>query len=213
MGIFDKFCYSLLELAARWRCTENDIINMAVAGKLRVWANIASGFSHDTHGPLAITGLHEVLLPSELSRYLPNEEEPRLSLFRSQSNPENYVKILARDTKEQASLLMPRALLAVMAAEVERMEAEHPELLPPSDIEVQQPNDDKPGPCTKNNETDIELVQRLKLEGLGDKLIAHRLKDAFPKITPSRIGRLITQEPGVYVETETYRGRGRSLLK
>lgn len=63
------------------------------------------------------------------------------------------------------------------------------------------------------SETDVEMVKRLKLEGIEHKEIARKLKNAFQKITPSRIGRLITEEPGVHVETETYRGRGRRLLE
>jgi len=62
-------------------------------------------------------------------------------------------------------------------------------------------------------ETDKELCDRLKLEGLNNKAIAKELKREFPQIRPARIGRLITEVPGVYVEYETYRGRGRQLLK
>ncbi len=62
-------------------------------------------------------------------------------------------------------------------------------------------------------ETDDEMVQRLRREGLGDSAIAHKLKLAFPLIYPSRIGRVITEKPGITGETDAYRKRGKKLLK
>lgn len=69
----------------------------------------------------------------------------------------------------------------------------------------------KPG--KQAHETDKEMVKRLKQEGFENKQIAHKLKDAFPKIYPSRIGKLITEEPGVFVTNGAYRKRGIRLLK
>lgn len=62
-------------------------------------------------------------------------------------------------------------------------------------------------------ETDKELCARLKLECLDDRSIAEGLKRVFPSITPSRIGRLITEKPGITVTTDAYRKRGKRLLK
>jgi hypothetical protein len=53
----------------------------------------------------------------------------------------------------------------------------------------------------------------LKQEGFTDKQIAKKLKQMFPEINPSRVGRLITAKENVTVTTEAYRGRGRKLLK
>lgn len=74
-------------------------------------------------------------------------------------------------------------------------------------------NQGKIHPENQVHETDSEMVKRLKKEGLENKQIAHKLKDIFPNIRPSRIGRLITEDPKVYVTNEAYRGRGRRLLK
>lgn len=62
-------------------------------------------------------------------------------------------------------------------------------------------------------ETDTQLCDRLKAQGLDNKAIAKSLKQAFPAMPPSRVGRLITEVPGIHVEQEAYRGRGRQLLK
>ncbi len=66
---------------------------------------------------------------------------------------------------------------------------------------------------TSIQESDEELCNRLKRAGLTDKKIALELKRKFPKIYPSRIGRLITGIEGIRVTPEAYRKRGKRLLE
>lgn len=68
-------------------------------------------------------------------------------------------------------------------------------------------------PKSPAQETDEKMVMRLKEEGLDNEQIAQKLKDSFPRIVYSRIGRLITEEPGTSVTTDAYRKRGKRLLK
>lgn len=79
--------------------------------------------------------------------------------------------------------------------------------LPPSVVSVKNATEQPP------QETDKELCDRLKLDGYAKNEIARQLKQAFPTILPSRIGRLITEIPGIHVETDTYRQRGNRMLK
>ena len=76
--------------------------------------------------------------------------------------------------------------------------------------------DGKVNSYTKNDlpETDIQMVERLKLEGLSNKEIAKKLKTTFPNIYPTRIGVLITEDPNnKNVSKDAYRKRGIRLLK
>lgn len=62
-------------------------------------------------------------------------------------------------------------------------------------------------------ETDEQLVQRLKQQGNDNRDIAQKLKQTFPVLTPHRIGKLITEIPGITVTGGAYRKRGERLLK
>ena len=62
-------------------------------------------------------------------------------------------------------------------------------------------------------ETDKCLCNRLRQEGSSDKEIAQALKRKFPVLTPHKIGKLITEEPGVTVTADAYRQRGNRLLR
>jgi hypothetical protein len=61
-------------------------------------------------------------------------------------------------------------------------------------------------------ETAVKLCERLKREIMPNSQIAHELKRLFPNLSDAKIGKLVTEIPGVIVEHETYRGRGRMLL-
>lgn len=57
------------------------------------------------------------------------------------------------------------------------------------------------------------MVERLRIEGEPDGVIAKALKSVFPDMNPSRIGRLITGTAADCVTTDAYRKRGKKLLK
>lgn len=61
-------------------------------------------------------------------------------------------------------------------------------------------------------DTPETLRDQLTQDGHTKELIAAKLKEMFPSLTPHRIGKLITEDPRVFVEADTYRKRGERLL-
>lgn len=62
-------------------------------------------------------------------------------------------------------------------------------------------------------EEQAALFTTLKEDCLDKKEIAKRIKLAFPQICNYRLGKLITEAPGVHVSKDAYRKRGQRLLK
>jgi hypothetical protein len=58
-----------------------------------------------------------------------------------------------------------------------------------------------------------QLSEQLKDSGLDDKSIAKELKRIYPKILPSRIGRLLPANPGACITSDAHRKRGERLLE
>jgi len=58
-----------------------------------------------------------------------------------------------------------------------------------------------------------KFVHELKSTNLSDKEIAKRLKQEFPDIYASRIGRLLPANPGMNIEADSHRKRGKRLLE
>jgi hypothetical protein len=58
-----------------------------------------------------------------------------------------------------------------------------------------------------------DFTARLKSSGIADEEIAGQLKCVYPDLSPSRIGRLVTHDPNIKVESDAYRKRGYRLLK
>ena len=61
-------------------------------------------------------------------------------------------------------------------------------------------------------ETDTELCDRLKAQGLDVKAIAREMKRVFPNILPSRIGRFLPAHPGANITSDAHTKRGKRLL-
>ncbi len=59
----------------------------------------------------------------------------------------------------------------------------------------------------------VSLRDELKAEGLSDSAIAKKLKQKFPNLKDSRIGRLLPANPGTTVSYDADRKRGARLLK
>jgi hypothetical protein len=62
-------------------------------------------------------------------------------------------------------------------------------------------------------ESPDDFTVRLKSSGADDIEIAGQLKRFYPDLNPSRIGRLVTHDPNIKVESDAYRKRGYRLLK
>jgi hypothetical protein len=62
-------------------------------------------------------------------------------------------------------------------------------------------------------ESPADCTARLKSSGMVKEEIAGLLKHFYPDLIPSRIGRLVTHDPNITVESDTYRKRGVRLLE
>ncbi|MGW8159309.1 MAG: hypothetical protein ACWGKN_12540 [Desulfoprunum sp.] len=96
----DKYCYSLAELAEKWRKTENDILQLAAKKKLWLSVNLTDFQPDNINGikinlclspyekpyfdgkeikawlpPVPIEGWWQLLIPSEITGFLPDREE------------------------------------------------------------------------------------------------------------------------------------------
>lgn len=94
--------------------------------------------------------------------------------------------------------------VVIELAEVARFEKEH-DMSPP--IVIAHPPTTQPA-----KETADKLCERLKRDNVPNSQIAQELKRLFSNLSDAKIGKLVTEIPGVFVEHETYRGRGRTLL-
>lgn len=120
----NKFCYSLLELAKRWSCTENDILHLAARKKLWLSVNL-NGYGEDKYDPIPISGWWQLLIPSEIGGFFPNREEAYFTAFRNhKDNTYRIIKTAADD--QPVKFLIHRNSIVVMAEEVKRYETENP---------------------------------------------------------------------------------------
>ncbi len=58
-----------------------------------------------------------------------------------------------------------------------------------------------------------QLCSSLKENGLTEKEIAQKLKQTYPTIYPSLIGRLLPANPGANIDSDSHRKRGKRLLE
>lgn len=98
-----------------------------------------------------------------------------------------------------------RSDLAVMAEEVARLEAKYPELLHHDGDQEERLLEGM------GQETAVEMVKRLKLEGVNDKTIAMKLKKAHPSLSNAELGKLFA-DPGTHVTHGAHQKRGKRLL-
>jgi len=111
------------------------------------------------------------------------------------------------------TIIINRSDIFFLTDEINRVEAEHPELLGKQSESLHSVTTIQEEKHIESRETEVALVERLKLEGLEDMEIAHNLEKVFPQITPHRIGKLITEKPEDKMKKDAYRKRGKKLLK
>lgn len=86
-----RFLFTIPELAVRWNCQEDDIINLAVARKIFLSVNMtncAAGLPH--HPPLPISGWWNLGKPGEIAQLLAGQQSIYASWFLDPSDEEKY---------------------------------------------------------------------------------------------------------------------------
>ncbi|KAB2891406.1 MAG: hypothetical protein F9K32_04590 [Desulfobulbaceae bacterium] len=148
-----KYCYTLSELAQKWGKTENEILNIAALGKLWLTVNLDTPPSYrEIEGievdmclppyhpayfdgekirawlpPLPLKGFWNLLLPKEIAGFLPNNEYSNFTVLR---NPEeNKYAVVRHPTGHTVVHRFNRAMILIMADEVERFENENPDVI------------------------------------------------------------------------------------
>jgi hypothetical protein len=124
MDIGDKFCFCLSELAKRWNCAEDDILNLATKNKIWLSVNL-NGYGRELTIPVPISGWWQLLIPAEIGGFFPNRTEAYFTGFRNpKDNTYRIIKTAADG--ERVRFRITRDSLVVMADEVKRYEAENP---------------------------------------------------------------------------------------
>jgi hypothetical protein len=123
MDIGDKFCFCLSELAKRWNCAEDDILNLATKNKIWLSVNL-NGYGRELTIPVPISGWWQLLIPAEIGGFFPNRTEAYFTGFR---NPkDNTYKIIKTAADgERVRFRITRDSIVVMADEVKRYETEN----------------------------------------------------------------------------------------
>jgi hypothetical protein len=124
-----RLFYTLGEAAERWGKTEDDLLHWAAAGKMKLCVNL-DGITPEAGGQSLFTGWVDLVLPKEISGFLPSNETAHFSTFHHYGKPDSDVFRLRKNTGEVFFVPFERAEVAVRGVEVSRMEEEHSELLP-----------------------------------------------------------------------------------
>lgn len=132
------FCFTLTELSSRWKCTENDVLGMAIDGKLKLSVNL-NGYTHPEVGDTLFFGWVELMLPSEISGFLPNKEDAYFTTFHRPSTPDCDFIRLKTHSGEIGHYHLNRSDVVVMNADVICIEVKHPELIAPFNPEHKRP--------------------------------------------------------------------------
>jgi hypothetical protein len=209
-----KYWYTVEELACKWNTTPSDILHriecngilpsFRVSSRYYLWQkDDLWNFTQLGDDTGAITDVLTVLFVNRSFTY--NLIKGRADLFEKFLFNPNLPDILYR-LIESVEVSLSDVLITI--DEVIRFELRHS--IPATVPTVQVGSDTAAEP---QRETDDQSCERLKAEGWNKVDIAHELKRAFPSITHSRIGRLITAVPGVDVETGAYSKRVIRLLK
>jgi len=124
MDIGDKFCFCLSELAKRWNCSEDNILNLATKNKIWLSVNL-DGYGRELTEPIPISGWWQLLIPAEIGGFFPGREEAYFTSFR---NPkENTYRIIkTAEDGQKVRFRITRDSIVVMADEVKRYETENP---------------------------------------------------------------------------------------
>lgn len=131
-------CFALSELSSRWNCTENDVLEMAIIGRLKLSVNL-DGYSHPAVGDTPFFGWVELVLPDEIMGFLPNKQDAYFSVFHRQSSPEDRFIRLKSQSGEIGRYRLTRSDIVVMNADVICIEVKHPELIAPFNPEHKRP--------------------------------------------------------------------------
>ncbi len=92
MDIGDKFCFCLSELAKRWNCSEDDLLNLATKNKIWLSVNL-DGYGRELTEPVSISGWWQLLIPAEIGGFFPGREEAYFTGFRnSEDNTYRIIK-------------------------------------------------------------------------------------------------------------------------
>ncbi len=232
--------YTLNELALKWSRTEDELIQWGATGKTFFQIPFSGYLGREAHiGRMEVLTdgkylfLDELLtLETAIIQEIRTLGEATLYIMVSgyvflPIDPPNAPKANPTATlvfqngkvhpaTHRADAKVTRNDLVMSANTVKDMELKHPELLfHGGDQEEKQPGN-------QTHETDIDMVKRLTPVGVNlesndkndDELrmkIGEKLKDAFPKITPHRAGKLLSN-PNDDISPGGFQKRGRKYL-
>lgn len=220
--------FTFSELANRWNITEDRIECYLKEGKLKEFEyenlNIQAPVKErkrlarlkdvlNRHARKDISNLIQTgpLKPNTIRLILTPEQ--RASWFKIKKSDQAFEKLL-----EHEGFNIDCIRIVIPTAEVKRFEARYSKIKTVN-TEVEKDTDEPllNSSKTKTQDSNVLLQQEilckdLRMKGHNNQQIARELKKQFPNIYPSRIGRLVTEVPGVHVSTDTYRRRGNLLL-
>ncbi|MDG4475647.1 hypothetical protein [Thiovibrio frasassiensis] len=239
MVLPERSFYKLTELAEHWGIGEDILLDWGKQGRLKFWfyyhgsvinkyitiskygvdtfnnsrkvIRLSNKYCRDFCGPIKLftSNITDLIFLKtiEIDSVIMNKTE---WIFSERLDDEGLYKF--------NTIILSKSELIVMNREAVRMENKYQELAErpvkmttqPRSQETSSSQDNKL--INQSNEAEEAMVKQLKEAGMTDKAIAQELKRAFPKINPSRIGRLITGN-GSIVTTDAFRKRGERLLK
>lgn len=126
----EQYCYSLAELAARWNCSENDILHKAIQSLPQRkqdsdWCSLAllvklSRFQ-DPNGRV-ILGWKQLILPDEISGFFPNNDDAVFSAFLNYKDKKTLTRVKQGENGECLLFTLYRDEIIIMGDEVRQYE-------------------------------------------------------------------------------------------
>lgn len=240
LGLPERAWLTIQEVAALWNVTEDDIKHFLMAGKLS--ASIVMPLMillkckvecdghdmwHEGLGEMAISGLFNIDAHSPLkwkknvggeisadlcAKYVYLSNKECIGFKQCESNEEcqySYRLMKSYNIEINDIVITPKAINHFIdefcSLQTSRFNLKSTSSSSTATVEISS--------IQSKLEKDAELCTRLKREGVPDCEIAKELRRTFPNIYPSRIGRLITETPGVHLSTDAFRQRGNRLLR